>query len=709
MDIPRAWLAALLLLPTMASAQAVGQTPTQLDAVVVTATRQGADVRVVPATIDVVGADEIQRAQPMLNVSEALQRVPGVVARDRHNDAQDVQISIRGFGARSTFGVRGVRLYSDGIPATMPDGQGQVSHFMLDSLQRIEVLRGPFSALYGNSSGGVIALFTADPPAHPVLTSGLVVGSDGLRRSSLSLHAPWRASQADGFLLDLVDAGNDGYREHSASRRRSGQVVFKGDAGGALYTIALNSLDLAADDPQGLELKELRGDRRAASRGALMFDTRKTVRQDQLGVHVEKDLSQHHALAITGYRGRRETTQMLSVPVFVQQRNPLHGGGAIGLDRDYSGVDARWRWSTTLWQRPLSLTSGVEYQVSSERRRGYENFIGDRLGVYGALRRDEDNRVSGRDAYVQADWQPTDRWRVNVGARRSTVHFNSRDHYIRSNNPDDSGQLDFSRTLPVAGVLFRVNDALSVYANAGGGFETPTGSELAYRNDGRSGLNTSLQAARSRNYEMGLRARRDELQYSAAIFDSRTERELVVVANQGGRSVYGNAGISRRRGIELSLSARISPHWHVATAYTFLDAVYRSDFSPCSTPPCTTDDVLIVAGRRIPGLSRHFAWGELRWSPNPGTDLLLQGRFVDRVFADDANSATAPSYASFDLGAERRFTLAGLQWRGFARINNIFHRDIIGSVIVNDGNGRYFEPSPGRGWNVGLEVGKTFE
>ena len=200
--------------PTPALAQSRDDA-TQLDSVVVTATRSADDALLVPAAIDVITADEISRAQSRINLSESLQRVPGGVARDRQNYAQDLQISIRGFGARATFGVRGIRLYTDGIPATMPDGQGQVSHFPLESAGRIEVLRGPFSALYGNASGGVISLFTAAAPGQPVLKGDHVAGDDGLRRTALSFHSPWGASTpgeaADGdVMLDLVDVDSDG-------------------------------------------------------------------------------------------------------------------------------------------------------------------------------------------------------------------------------------------------------------------------------------------------------------------------------------------------------------------------------------------------------------------------------------------------------------------------------------------------------------------
>ena len=700
---------AMALLPCMGAAQAKDGNPAALEAIVVSATREPEDALLIPAAIDVIVARDIRRAQPAIHLSESLQRVPGVVARDRQNYAQDLQISIRGYGARSTFGVRGVRLYTDGIPASMPDGQGQVSHFALESADRIEVLRGPFSALYGNSSGGVISLFTADAPAAAEFGGGFVAGSDGLQRMSLSLRAPWGARRDGSALLDLSEVDTEGYRDHSAAQRRNAQALLKGTFGSdGHYTLLANALNLQADDPQGLTATDLRGDRRAASPGALNFDTRKSVSQEQFGARIERRFSAGHMISATAWTGNRATAQMLSVPVAVQRNSPLHNGGAIDLDRDYFGVDARWQWSAELLDRPFSLTTGMQVEVADERRRGYENFVGTQLGVIGALRRDEDNHVRGQDFYLQADWVLAERWRVNAGARRSEVRFDSRDRYLTAANPDDSGQVTFSRSSPVAGVLFRATPWLSLYANAGSGFETPTFAELAYRSDGASGLNVGLRPARSENQEIGFRARQDRWSASAAMFHSRTEDELVVVSNQGGRSVFDNAGLTRRRGIELAFAGELSEHWHVATSYTFLDARYRSDFTVCGAPPCAQGDALIAAGRHIPGLARHFAWSELRWTPRADTDLLLQGRYSDRVFVDDRNRSSAPSYTSFDLGAERRFDAAGLQWRAFARLNNVLDRDIIGSVIVNDANGRYFEPAPGRHWVAGLSLTRAF-
>ncbi len=706
----KGWFGLALGVPLAAIAQTapppVAPRVAVLDPVVVTATRSADDPLLVPTGIDAIDADAIRRAQPRLNVGEALQRVPGVMARDRQNQAQDLQLSIRGFGARAAFGVRGVRLYTDGIPATMPDGQGQLSHFPLESAGSIEVLRGPFSVLYGNAAGGVVSLTTGTAREVPTASVGLLLGEDALQRTSVSLQAPWRD---DGdALVDLVQIDDDGYRAHAASQRRSGQALLRGKLGGATrFTALLNHFDLTADDPQGLTTAQLATDRRAASRGALAFDTRKTVRQDQVGLLLEHALGEQHALVMTAWNGRRETSQMLSVPVAVQRASPRHSGGAIELVRAYGGLDARVRWTGHLGNKPMNVTAGVDWEVANERRRGFENFVGNRLGVFGTLRRDEDNRVYSRDAYLQSEWTPSPRWRIHAGVRHGQVEFASRDRFVTPGNPDDSGTLAYASTSPVIGVLYRATPWLSVYANGGSGFETPTFAELAYRADGNGGLNDRLQPARSRHREVGLRLRRAGIEAAAAAFHVRTRDELGVASNEDGRSVYANIGSTVRRGVELSASVPLASQWRLNAHYTLLDGrIDRS--SACESSGCTSD-IGIATGRRIAGIARRNAWAELRWIASPGTDVLLQGRFVDRVFADDANSASAPAYASFDLAAEHRATFAGVEWRAFARLDNLADRDVVGSVIVNAAGGRYFEPAPGRHWVAGVTVTRAFK
>lgn len=654
-----------------------------------------------PASIDRIDAGSVP-ARPGLSVSELLQRVPGIAAHDRQNLAQDVQVTIRGFGARTTFGVRGLRIFADGIPATMPDGQGQVSHIPLAAIVRVDVLRGPFSALYGNASGGVIEFFSADPPAAPEFAIDIATGSDDMRRIDLAWSGPWSAEGAGGYRFDAGRVDFGGYREHSHARRDIAQARMTADmASGTRIAVTANALNLQADDPQGLTFGQVLQTPRAASAGALAFDARKQVRQRQLGVRVEQLLGARNMVTLSAYAGNRATFQMLSVPV-AAQGSPGSGGGVVDLDRGYSGFDLRWRGGATLAGRAASLTAGIELQRSSERRQGYENFVNDRLGVVGALRRDQRDSVDGRDLYLEARWQFAPRWDATLGLRNSRIDFRSRDRYIALGNPDDSGALRYVRTTPVAGLLFRPAPWLDLYANVGRGFETPSSSELAYRADGGSGLNTALRPARSDSAELGLRARQGEQRFTFAAFGSRTRDELVVAANLGGRSTYANAATTRRTGWELSASGPLARRWHYALAYTRLDARYRDGFRTCRAPPCAQPDTQINAGNRIPATTPQSAWMELRWSPRDDVDLFVTGTGSGRMYADDANQAHAPGHASFDLGVERRWHIGRVALQGFARVDNVLDRAVIGSVIVNDGNNRYFEPAPGRTWLLGL-------
>ena len=669
-----------------------------LPTVVVTATRTEQDAYQVPASIDSVDVDAASDTLGV-NPSEYLAAIPGVLARDRQNYAQDEQISIRGFGARSTFGVRGLRLYVDGIPATMPDGQGQVSHFNLDSAERIEVLRGPFSALYGNSSGGVIQVFTADGEGPPRFDFGLAGASDGTWRASANARG---ASGGFDYNLDVTHFQTDGYRDHSRARRESGNAKLGWKIGdGGKLTLLLNSVDLpSAQDPLGLTRAQFRADPRGVAAVAEQFDTRKSVHQDQAGAIYEQDLGGGHGLRVLGYAGRREVEQFLAVPKSAQA-NPLHSGGVVDLDSDYGGTDVRWTWRGELAGGPFDVAAGLAWDRQKQHRRGYENFVGDTLGVRGAPRRDEIDTVRDFDQYAQANWRFADRWTLTAGLRHSEVRFDSADRYRTATNPDDSGRVDYGATTPVAGLLYRAADWANLYLSYGKGFETPTFNELAYRSDGRAGLAFDLTPARTRNAELGLKLRpASGLEANFAVFRADTQDELAVATSAGGRTTYQNIGKARRDGAEFSLDWRLAERWRLQAAYTWLDATFRSAFSTCVGTPCTPTRV--AAGTRIPGIPRQDVHVALQWGGERGWRASLGGDYVDTVPVNDLGSDRAPAYfvAGADLGYGLELDSGRL--RAFLRVDNLFDRRYAGSVIVNDANGRYFEPAPGRTAMLGL-------
>lgn len=685
-----------LLLPVLAVFPAAGQPPGAApvpgDPIVVTATRTDRRALDVPASVEVIDARRLREGQPQVNLSETLPALPGVVANNRQNYAQDLQISIRGFGARSTFGVRGIRVLVDGIPATLPDGQGQFSHVDLQSAERIEVLRGPFSALYGNSSGGVIEVSSALPSKAFDAQASLMAGSHGTRRFGIA------AGTASGPFAGLVSASRfetGGYREHSAARRDTLNAKARLDLSPRTsVTIVGNALDMPeVQDPLGLTREQFESDPRSVAAPALLFDTRKSVDQAQGGVTLDHAFDDTHAVRLTAYGGQRGTQQYQSIPTG-PQNNPLHPGGVIDLERSYSGLDARWIWEARLVGGAFSLVAGASLDRLDEDRRGFQNFVGDALGVLGALRREEDNRITDTGYYAQAEWEFRPSWRLLAGARASRVKFRSEDRYVTAANPDDSGSASFHATTPVVGINWRAAPGLSLYAAAGRGFETPTTNEIAYRPAGETGLNFDLRPARSDNLEVGAKLAAGGWRATAAAFRIETEDEIVVASNVGGRTTFRNAGGTRREGIELQ-AERDWERFGVTAAATWLDAKYREGFAA-------------NAGNRIPGIPRETAWLELRWRPAGSWVAALEARHAGRIFVNDANADSAPAYTVASLRLQYTYRASGLVLRPFLRVDNLAGRRYAGSVIVNEGNSRFFEPAPGRAWMAGISVGDLF-
>ncbi|MEJ7685764.1 MAG: TonB-dependent receptor [Variovorax sp.] len=661
----------------------------------------------VPGSVDRVEGADMRDGRLQVHLSESLGAVPGLQIQNRQNLAQDLQLSVRGFGARSTFGVRGVRLYVDGIPATLPDGQGQTSNIDIGSIDRIEVLRGPFSALYGNSSGGVLQVFTEEGEGPPTLGFSLAGGSYGTRR--IGAKAEGSSGPVD-YLLSTSRFNTDGWREHSAAQREiaNGKLGFQLDDGHKLTLIA-NSVHLYAQDPLGLSAAQYALNPRGVDPAATLFDTRKRVDQTQAGLLYERRIDAGNALRLTVYGGERQTTQFQSIPLFVQRQGELQAGGVIDLTRNYGGIDLRWSSKLQLAGQPFELVTGLAYDTLRERRAGYENFVARPgaapvLGVQGRLRRDERNEVRNLDPYLQGTWRFAERWTLEAGARRSTVRFDSQDRYIVGRNLNDSGSARYRRTLPVASLRYEATRDLALYVSAGRGFETPTLNELSYRADGTGGLNFALQPSVNDSVEAGAKARLAGGLLTAAVFQTRTRDEIVTATNSGGRSTFQNAGRTRRDGFELSWQHETADHWRTQLAYTWLDARYRDAF--CSTP-CAADNA-VAAGNRIPGIAPNALFAAFGWVPPEGWRAGAELRALGRIEANDRNTAGASGYtvAALHAGYVKRWQR--WEFNAFARIDNLFDRRYVGSVIVNEGSSRYYEPAPGRNWTLGMGAAYQF-
>jgi iron complex outermembrane receptor protein len=696
-----------LLAAALAASFSAGAAGTDQSPVVVTATREERPSFDLPVSIDVIDAERIQFAQPQVNASESLIRIPGITANNRYNYAQDPQIQTRGFGARSQFGVRGIRIYQDGIPLSTPDGQGQTSTFNLSSAKSIEVMRGPFSALYGNSSGGVVQIFTRDAPDQPTVSSSVWFGSFNTHRENLQFGM---RSGNVGFTAEAAHFESDGYRQNSSVRRETFNTKLAWQLATRTRLIwTVSGLDQPETlDPQGLTLSEYRNNRKAASPDALTYRTRVQRSQYQTGLVLDHQLENGDSLRALTYYGTRENLQFLAGNAF----NLLPGASEI--QREFAGVDLRYTHRNRIAGMPMRVTAGFAYEQALDKRRSLatdanRNLAGGLANLTGggtARARNEENNSRSSDFYAQGELDVTDRLGLHLGARYSQVRIQFVDKIPASINPVGSGTNTYQRVNPVAGIVFKITPALNWYANAGGGFETPTSIELAYTAqntttvDG-SGPNLGLRPATSKNYETGLKAfLDDDTRATLAVFQVDTRDEIVVAGSQGGRTAYANGGRTSRQGLEFSLDSRINRYLNAYAAYTYINAEYRDSFG---------DATVNEAGKKLPGISRDVLYGELAFNwPALGFQGAVEGRYASRVYANDANTGKAPGYTVVNLRAGFTQRVGGWTTTEFVRIDNLFDREFVGAVRVNDSSQRFYEAAPGRFGMVGVTASYAF-
>ncbi|MEX1167565.1 MAG: TonB-dependent receptor [Hydrogenophaga sp.] len=668
-----------------------------LQEVVVTANRQEQQSFDAPASIQAVGQEAIEAAGPRVNLSEVMNRVPGITVLNRQNYAQDLQLSIRGSGSRSPFGIRGARLIVDGIPATMPDGQGQASTISLPSAQRIEVLRGPLAQLYGNSAGGVLQVFTADGPERPELRMSLDAGSDGLRR--VGVQAAGQSGKLN-YVIDYSDFQTDGWRVNSAAERQHLNAKLRWDASEQTrVTVVANVFDQpVSGDPLGLTRAQFEANPRQAVANSTLYKAGKDVSQSQLGLVLDHRLDAASSLTARVYVGQRDLDNRLSIPLTAQQALTA-AGGVVQLDRSYSGTGLRYTRRIPAGEGLVQLTAGLDHERLSERRQGFIN----NFGLVGELKRDEDNSVNSTGVYAQADWAINEDWSAVAGLRANRVNFRVQDFFIRSSNPDDSGRAEFSATNPVLGITRHLSANTNVYANVGRGFETPTFTEIAYTAGG-SGPNLALQSARSTHAELGLKTRLAEGQrLDVALFHIATSNEIVVASSGGGRTIFTNAGKTSRAGIEVAHSAQWAPEWRTHLALSTLNAKFAQSFTSSS-------GAVVAAGNRIPGTVDRSLFAELAWQPRavPGMTAALELVHQGSMVVNDLNSDRTDAVTLFNLRLGFEQKLGAWTLRQQLRVDNLADKAYVGSVIANDGNNRFFEPAPGRQWGLGLTASYRF-
>ncbi|MBC6803994.1 TonB-dependent siderophore receptor [Acinetobacter baumannii] len=668
----------------------------------VEATRTDTGYLQTPASVFRIEAPQVDSSS-QVNLTEVVKGIPSLQIRNRENYAQDLQLSMRGFGARSTFGVRGIRLYVDGIPATMPDGQGQTSNIDLSSLDHVEVLTGPFSSLYGNSSGGTILTSTKEGQGKDSIELSYSGGSHDKSRAGLVLQGGAKGANEPSYIISSSYFDTDGYREHSGAEKvlNNAKLSWNLDDGSKINWVT-NYVKIHADDPQGLTHDQWNANPKQQVPFLKQFNVRKDIEQTQTGVTWSKPINDKNELYAMAYLGNRQVTQYQSIPKSTQDASINHAGGVIDFERNYYGADFRWTGKELLPNTTLSV--GVALDAMDEDRKGFENFNlvngQPSYGVKGNLRRDEDNTLWNIDPYLQASWQFLPTWRLDTGVRYSNVHYKSEDNYF--SNGDDSGKTDYDKVLPSVALSWQILPELMAYVSYAKGFETPTFTEMAYRPDGQSGFNFDLTASTSDTYETGLKSQNQLGDFTLAVFQTKTKDDIVSAGNSNGRSTFRNADKTLREGVEFAWNKKLWRDLIATASYSYLDATFDADI------PALGNIAQISSGNAIPGIAKNQAYASLAWQPSHGLYGGVDVQYMDKVYVNDTNSDAAPSYSVTSANVGYAWVMGDWKVNSFARVDNLFDKKYAGSVIVNDGNSRYFEPADGRNWSAGLRVIKQF-
>ncbi len=705
-------------IPKLSFAEEISGSTIQLSPIVTTGTRSQQNSFDLPIAIDVVTKKDIQDGQLQMTLSESLIRIPGITAQNRNNQAQDPQISTRGFGSRSAFGVRGVRVYVDGIPLTMPDGQGQPGVVDLSAIRSIEVMRGPFSALYGNSSGGVIQMFTENAPETPQIGGTVMFGSYKTKRQILNA-----AGSLDGvdYLLNVSNFETDSFRDHGKGDKKMATAQFKFHLSEETKLSTLvNWFEQDAQDPLGLDRARAYSSntRDQSITAAALANTGVKRDHTQIGFNLEHSINANNKISLIPYVGSRRNAQTLTTtPLATVLRgtgtannacipsNPLRGTCArlSEIDREFYGTDLRWDNTGEVASLPYTMSVGLTYGKSSDDRLD-TNILNNGFAV-NVLNRDEENISTNFDQYVQGKLSLTPQFDLHAGARHTKVKLEVKDNLLTLNG-DNSGSVEYQKTTPVIGAIWKATASTNLYVNFGKGFETPTFIESAF-DDVTAGVaskpNLNLKASESNNTEIGLKSfLTDNTLVNMTLFYVTTKNEIVTDRTVAGRSSFVNANETKRTGAELSIDSSFENGISTFLSYTLLNAKFDSDFT-------TTSGNFIADGNRIPGTYRSQLYGEIAWRYQPlGFFSAFEGRHNSKVYVDDRNTDIASSYTIFNLraGFEQEFT----NWRlkEFIRVENMFDKEYVGSVRINDGNRLFFETGADRNYLLGLSAQYKF-
>jgi iron complex outermembrane recepter protein len=693
----------VLLALAFAAPKAAAQVPTRPDTLVrdttatrlpeiqVTVTRSPEPLERVPYAVGVLDRNALQRGQQTLGIDEALNNLPGVVVSNRYNYSLDQRISIRGFGSRSNFGVRGLKILLDGIPQTLPDGQSQLTNIDFADIDRAEVLRGASSSLYGNASGGVIAFQTA-PAAQAPFAQRVRVQAGSGRRNGDAFYKwqSWSSARSGNVsgTLSVSQFKADGFRQHSAGEfRQLNAGVDYAISGSTLGTLRLSLADNPeAENPGALTRAEYIANADSAAGNNILRGADKDAQQYQLALGLRHFDAAGNEYDVAVFGLLRDLANPLAAPPDIMP-GPT-AGTFVAIDRAVGGVRLSTTRRLATAETAPRLVTGVDLQRMRDDRQNFVSQSGQRTD---AVFLDQREKVTELGPFAQLQWSPVEPLLLSGGARYDWVRFDLDDRYL-GDGFNDSGSRTMSSVSGNIGASWAFGDRFVPYANISTAFETPTTTELVNQPDGSGGFNPELGPQRAVNYEIGARGQPiPELSYSVALFLGRVSDAIVQVGEIGGRAFFGNTGKTHNDGAEAGVSLTPVKGLTLSGAYTYAHYRFASgDFD----------------GNRLPGVPDHFWRLGLRTELPVGLYLDADHTLSSSVAADDANQLIVDAWGAgvtnLRLGWDG--TVGSLQLGPFVGFNNLWDRRYVGSVTLNGIGGRVFEPAPRRVIYFGGEI-----
>lgn len=645
------------------------------------ATRVEKNILDIPGSITNINKNKLQLGTEQLGLDESLNHVPGTFFQNRYNFAQDLRVSIRGFGSRSNFGIRGIKIIVDGIPETLADGQGSVDGIDIGSINKINVIRGPTSSLYGNASGGAIVIETEKGSKEPFMQLKNSYGAHNLGKEQFKIGG---ISNNLNYLFNFSNTTIDGYRDNSDFKNEqfSSRVEYQiSDYSSILSTIHYTKQPFA-NDPGGISKEDVALNRKQSRTNNLNYKAGEKLKQIRFGLIYKNIINKNNSIELKSYSINRDFDNKL----------PFESGGIVDLKRNFYGGGLKFTRNNSFVTNKNRFLIGIDYDRQEDDRKRYNNLSGER----GSMSFQQDEFVTSLGIYFQNETKLNDFFEITLGARYDDIKFDVSDKFL--SNGDDSGKVNFDQWSPMLGLSFKLYKSTNLYANISKAFETPTTTEFTSTSGG--GFDPKVKPQKSVNYELGFKTSTNKHLFEAAVFHIDVDDELTSYELSGypGRSFYKNAGSSERNGFELSSSGKLTNNIEYQFSYTYSDFKFNHFTNKSGT----------YDGNYIPGIPKYLLNIFFLWKNNLGLYASLDNLFSGSLYADNANENKVSSHMVSNLRFGKNINYKDYKIRLYSGINNIFDKRYFSNIRINAFGGNYYEPAPKQNFYFGLTIDKNF-